>query len=241
MDKGESPFNTPTGKIEPVSRFAQQHDMTETRWRGHFDPMPVWSPSYVEGDIGSASNDGFYNPKVKKYPLSVVTPVSVYRQHSSNDNNPFMREDVYRHGVWISGVDAQARGIKDGDLCRVYSDRGEAILPAYVTNRCMPGTAAVHHGSWYQTNGEDAEMNVFGQDMRGTPNILLDDGHLPHILGALIIAGLCEVEKVADGDIEGYGTEAARGGMRGASVAIKCRDELAKKNGARDAAAVSAE
>lgn len=101
------------------------------------------------------------------------------------------------------------RGIKDGDLCRVYSDRGEAILPAYVTNRCMPGTAAVHHGSWYQTNGEDAEMNVFGQDMRGTPNILLDDGHLPHILGALIIAGLCEVEKVADGDAEGYGTEAA--------------------------------
>ena len=84
-------------------------------------------------------------------------------------------------------------------------------------------------------------MNVFGQDMRGTPNILLDDGHLPHILGALIIAGLCEVEKVADGDIEGYGTEAARGGMRGAKVAIGCRDELAKKDGARDAAAVDAE
>lgn len=241
MDAGESPFYTPTGKIEPYSRFVETHDMTESRWRGQIEPMPVWSPSYVEGDIGSASNDGFYNPKVKKYPLSVVTPVSVYRQHSSNDNNPFMREDVYRHGVWISGVDAQARGIKDGDLCRVYSDRGEAILPAYVTNRCMPGTAAVHHGSWYQTNGEDAEMNVFGQDMRGTPNILLDDGHLPHILGALIIAGLCEVEKVADGDIEGYGTEAARGGMRGAKVAIGCRDELAKKDGARDAAAVDAE
>ena len=203
--------------------------------------MPVWSPSYVEGDIGSASNDGFYNPKVKKYPLSVVTPVSVYRQHSSNDNNPFMREDVYRHGVWISGVDAQARGIKDGDLCRVYSDRGEAILPAYVTNRCMPGTAAVHHGSWYQTNGEDAEMNAFGQDMRGTPNILLDDGHLPHILGALIIAGLCEVEKVADGDAEGYGTEAARGGMRGAKVAIGVREKLAQADKAHEVAFMSAE
>lgn len=62
----------------------------------------------MEGDISTASNDGFYNPKVKKYPLSLVTPVSVYRQHSSNDNNPFMREDVYRHAVWISGVDAKA-------------------------------------------------------------------------------------------------------------------------------------
>ena len=80
----------------------------------------MWSPSYVEGDISTASNDGFYNPKVKKYPLSLVTPVSVYRQHSSNDNNPFMREDVYRHAVWISGVDAKARGIKDGDIVSMY-------------------------------------------------------------------------------------------------------------------------
>lgn len=167
--------------------------------------------------------------------------MSVYRQHSSNDNNPYMREDVYRHAVWISGVDAKARGIKDGDLCRVYSDRGETLLTAYVTNRCMPGTAAMHHGGWYQTNGETSEMNVFGQDMRGTPNILLDDGHLPHILGALIIAGLVEVEKVADGDAEGYGNEAERGGARGAMVAVACRDRLAQKDGARDAAAVAME
>ena len=99
-------------------------------------------------------------------------------------------------------VDAQARGIKDGDICRRLLDRGETLLTAYVTNRCMPGTAAVHHGGWYQTGGEAWRMNVFGQDLRGTPNILLDDGHLPHILGALIIAGLVQVEKVADGDAE---------------------------------------
>ena len=239
IEAGESPFNTPTGKVEPFSHFVRDHDMTETRWRGEFEAMPVWSPSYVEGDIGSASNDGFYNPKTQDYPLSLVTPVSIYRQHSAHDNNPFMREDVYRHGVWISGVDAAARGIKDGDLCRVYSDRGEAMLPAYVTNRCMPGTAAIFHGGWFQTNGEAAEMNNFGQDMRGAPNILLDDAHLPHILGALIIAGLCNVEKVADGDAEGFGSEAQRGGARGAAVAINTRDALAQKDGARDAAAVA--
>ena len=137
-----------------------------------------------------------------------------------------MREDCYRHAVWISGVDAKARGIRDGDVCRVYSDRGETLLTAYVTNRMTPGTAAVHHGAWYQTDGAPAEMNRFGQDLRGTPNILLDDGHLPHILGALIIAGLVEVEKVADGDAEGFGLEAERGGMRGASVALGLRRSL---------------
>ena len=226
MERGESPFGTPTGKIEFVSNYVKTHDMTESRWRGKIDPMPVWSPSYVEGDIGSASNDGFYNPKVKDYPLSMVTPVSIYRQHSSNDNNPLMREDCYRHAVWISGVDAQARGIKDGDICRVYSDRGEVELTAYVTNRMMPGTAAVHHGAWFQTDGTPAERNKFGEDLRGTPNILLDDGHLPHILGALIIAGLVEVEKVRDGDAEGFGNEAERGGMRGAKAALDFRRTL---------------
>ena len=229
IEAGESPFGTPSGKIEFASNYVKTHDMTESRWRGHIDPMPVWSPSYVEGDIGRASNDGFYNPKAAKYPLSMVSPVSIYRQHSSNDNNPLLREDCYRHAVWISGVDAQARGIKDGDLCRVYSDRGEVLLTAYVTNRMTPGTAAVHHGAWFQTDGRPAEMNKFGEDLRGTPNILLDDSHLPHILGALIIAGLVEVEKVADGDEEGFGLESQRGGMRGAKVALDYRRSLGEE------------
>ena len=189
--------------------------------------MPVWSPSYVEGDIGSASNDGFYNPKAKDYPLSMVSPVSIYRQHSSNDNNPYMREDCYRHAVWISGVDAKARGIRDGDVCRVYSDRGETLLTALRDQpHAPPAPRPCTMAAWYQTDGAPAEMNRFGQDLRGTPNILLDDGHLPHILGALIIAGLVEVEKVADGDAEGFGLEAERGGMRGASVALGLRRSL---------------
>ena len=226
IEAGESPFKTPSGKIEFVSNFVKNNDMTETRWRGEYEAMPVWEPSYLDADISVASNDGFYNPKAKQYPLSMVSPVSIYRQHSSNDNNPMLREECYRHGVWISAVDAQARGIKDGDLCRVYSDRGEVLLSAYVTSRMTPGTAAVHHGAWFQTDGSAAEINKFGMDLRGTPNILLDDGHLPHILGALITSGLVEVEKVADGDAEGFGTEAQRGGMRGASVFLKYRESL---------------
>ena len=60
--------------------------------------------------------------------MSLVTPVSVYRQHSSNDNNPYMREDVYRHAVWISGVDARARGIQGRLICAAsaYSRRDDA-------------------------------------------------------------------------------------------------------------------
>lgn len=207
--------------------------MTESRWRGQIEPMPVWSPSYVEGDIGSASNDGFYNPKVKKYPLSMVSPVSIYRQHSSNDNNPFMREDCYRHAVWISGVDAQARGIKDGDICRVYSDRGEVELTAYVTNRMMPGTAAVHHGAWFQTDGTPAECNTFGEDFAAPRTSCLTTASAPHpgARSSLRPGGSREASRWATPKVSATRLSAAA--CAGASVALNYRRSLGEGKGIR--------
>lgn len=233
LESGGNPFQTESGKIEFSSNYVKHNDLTKTKWRGHFDPMPVWQPSYVDAGIATAAKDGFYNWRARTYPLSLVTPVSVYRQHSSNDDNPLLREDCYRHGVWISGVDAKARGIKDGDLVRVFSETGEMTLAAYVTNRMMPGTAAVHHGAWFQGGDGKTMLNPFGMDHRGAPNILLDDEHLPNILGTLLTSGLCEVEKVADGDTEGFGAEAQRGGLRGAQGVIDMRAALAERGAER--------
>lgn len=231
LERGVNPFGTESGKIEFASNYVKKTDLSKTQWRGQFDAMPVWEPSYVEGDIAHASEDGFYHPKAARYPLSLVTPVSIYRQHSSNDNNPFLREDCYRHCVWMSAVDAQQRGIKDGDLVRVYSETGEMELAAYVTSRMMPGTAAVHHGAWFQGGGAKTELNPYGMDLRGAPNILLNDIHLPNILGTLLTAGLVEVVKVADGDAEGYGPEAERSGMRGAMAsAVASRIALGERS-----------
>ncbi len=226
---GETPFKTESGKIEFESSYVKNTDLSKTKWRGDFEPMPVWRPRYMDADVSVSSEDGFYNPKARKYPLSLVTPVSVYRQHSSNDNNPMLREECYRHGVWISGVDAKARGIKDGDTVRVYSPTGEVTLAAYVTNRMTPGTAAIHHGAWFQGGGGKTDLNPFGMDFRGAPNMLLNDIHLPHIVGALLTAGLVEVEKVADGDTEGFGPEAERAGMRGAKFVLDKRAALGER------------
>ena len=67
----------------------------------------------------------------------------------------------------------------------------------YVTSRMMPGTAAVFHGAWYTPKcDEPTETMPYGLDLRGTPNFLIGDEHAPHIVGALLTAGLVEVEKV---------------------------------------------
>lgn len=51
--------------------------------------------------------------------------------------------------VWIHPIDAEKRGIKNGDVVNVFNERGQVLCGAYVTERIMPGVAYVDHGSRY--------------------------------------------------------------------------------------------
>lgn len=192
MEAGGSPFVTPSGKVEFSSSFLENVDMSETRWRGAMDPIPRWEPSYDKTPV----YDGYYHPDTERFPLSLVTPVTPYRQHSSNDQNPWLRGDCYRHAVWINPADAKARDIKDGDMTLVSSQYGGVYIPAYVTSKTIPGTAAIHHGTWYKPNTDRNSLMPYGVDTNGNCNILLGDTHLPHAIGALLTAGIVEVKKV---------------------------------------------
>jgi anaerobic dimethyl sulfoxide reductase subunit A len=80
--------------------------------------------------------------------------------------NPWLRNHVYRHRVWINYADAARRGIRDNDNVLVYNDRGKIMMPAYVTSRIMPGIAVIHHGGNY-------EPDKNGVDHGATPNTLM--------------------------------------------------------------------
>ena len=49
----------------------------------------------------------------------------------------------------MNPIDAEARGIADGDKVEVFNDRGSLLLPARVTNRIIPGVCAIPQGAWY--------------------------------------------------------------------------------------------
>lgn len=193
-EEEKSPFATLSGKIEFSSKTVELLDMKTQSWyRGELEPIPVYDPAYMGG---KPANDSFYNPKAERYPLSLVTPVSAYRQHACLDANPQLRDECYRHAIWMSPVDAKKRDLRDGDAARAYNEFGEVHMPVYVTSRMMPGTAAVFHGAWYTPKVEEkTESMPYGLDMRGTPNFLIGDEHAPHIVGALLTAGLIEVER----------------------------------------------
>ncbi|MEM3734797.1 MAG: molybdopterin-dependent oxidoreductase, partial [Nitrososphaerales archaeon] len=176
--QGGKRFGTPSGKIEFYSEYLAKGEdfLKTTKYGGFIKPYA----EYVH------IREGYFDPKVKRYPLMVISPHSRYRMHSWQDGDPMLRRDVYRHSVWINVADAKTRGIKDGDLVRVYNDVGEMVLPAYVTSKIVPGTVNIWEGGWFTPNRA-------GIDRRGAPNLLHPDIQNPD--GQWPFHGLVEVEK----------------------------------------------
>ena len=79
--------------------------------------------------------------------LTVVSDTSTWKHHSMFSDVPWTREiekiigwDGYAYApVWINKVDATKRNIKDGDIVRVYNERGSVLGGAVISERIVPG------------------------------------------------------------------------------------------------------
>ena len=56
---------------------------------------------------------------------------------------------VAHEPCWMNPKDAAARGINDGEVVRVFNDRGQVLAGAKVTEAMRPGVIRVDEGSWY--------------------------------------------------------------------------------------------
>jgi anaerobic dimethyl sulfoxide reductase subunit A len=139
-DPNPKVFPTPSGKIELYSNLIAEMN--------HPQIPPV--PHYIE------SWESVNDPLAEKYPLQLISPHLSRRAHSQFDNLPWLRE-LQTQAVSISSIDAGPRGIKDGDMVRVFNDRGEVLIPAEVTERIRPGVVAIPQGAWFtlDENGVD--------------------------------------------------------------------------------------
>jgi len=133
--------------------------------------------------------DTFHSKDSRSTTLLMSSPHAQHRVHSLLDNNSWLRNDCYRHAVWISVSDAKMRGFIDGDLVRVYNDIAEMILPAYVTSRVVPGTN-LHISRCLVQPSETPKSQLMpdGVDMGGAPNFLTHNEDLPQtIVGFLAL------------------------------------------------------
>ncbi len=134
-DPDVNPLGTPSGKIEIYSKTIEKFGYDDC------PPHPTWmEPAEWLG-----------SKKAAKYPLHLVSPHPKYRLHSQLDNTWIHQwyEVNGREPIWINPKDAKARGIKAGDIVRVYNDRGQLLAGAFITARIRPGVVAVHEGAWY--------------------------------------------------------------------------------------------
>jgi anaerobic dimethyl sulfoxide reductase subunit A len=169
----EPQLRTPSGKIELWSGIADKMN----------HPQIPALPKYVE--TWESLNDHL----AEKYPLQLVTPHFKRRAHSQFDNLPWLRE-LQVQAIGINSIDAEARGIQDEELVRVFNDRGEVRIPAKVTERIMPGVVSLPQGAWY-TPDEN------GIDHGGCANVLTNNVTSPGGAFASHTA-LVQIEKVAE-------------------------------------------
>ena len=146
-DPEANPLNTPSGKIEIYSeRLAEIAATWELREGDIITPLPEYAPSW----------EGHESPITENYPLQLFGFHYKSRVHSTYGNVALI-DDACRQELWINPIDAQQRQIKDGDMLKVWNDRGELLIPAKITERIMPGVIAMGQGAWYKPdrNGID--------------------------------------------------------------------------------------
>jgi biotin/methionine sulfoxide reductase len=65
-----------------------------------------------------------------------------------------------------------ARGISDGDIVRLYNDRGACLGGAVLSEAVHPGVVQLATGAWYDPDDPDAENPLC---VHGNPNVLTRD------------------------------------------------------------------
>jgi biotin/methionine sulfoxide reductase len=77
-----------------------------------------------------------------------------------------------REPVRIHPRDATARGIGDGDIVRLYNDRGACLAAAVLSDALRPGVAQLSTGAWYDPENPAADKPLC---VHGNPNVLTRD------------------------------------------------------------------
>jgi anaerobic dimethyl sulfoxide reductase subunit A len=177
-DPQKHPLKTPSGKIEIFS--TKLFDLDNPR------EIPA-VPKYIQ------EWESPFGQEAKKYPLQAIGSHSLHRVHSTHENNDWL-EEAFPHRVLINELDAYDRKILDGDIVKVFNDRGEMVLPCRVTVRILPGVVDIPIGAWWTPDDS-------GLDRRGAVNVLTSERLTPLAHGNAQHTMMVQVEKYIEDQI----------------------------------------
>ena len=70
--------------------------------------------------------------------------------------------------LWVNPADAQTLGLEDGDVARVFNERGSVLGGAYVTERIRPSVISQDHGA----RVDSIVTGLGGLDRGGANNLI---------------------------------------------------------------------
>ena len=142
-------MKTPSGKIEFYSQNLAKHFPDDEER----SPVPHWIEKGINHDENRSSQ------RAQKYPLLLMSNHGRWRVHANHDDNSWLREiptckvtgpDGYKYEpLWMNPQDARDRNIRDGDIVKIFNERGAVLAGAYVTERIRPGAVYIDHGARY--------------------------------------------------------------------------------------------
>ena len=175
----ENRLSTPSGRIEIFSAAIEGFRYDDC------PPHPAWMEPI----------EWLGHQKAGRYPLHLISNQPKTRLHSQLDHGSHSRAHKVqeREVVTIHPDDAEPRGIKNGDLVRLFNERGSCLAAAAVSETIRPGVVQIPTGAWYDP---EQPGQVGSECKHGNPNVLtLDKGTSKLAQGPIAHSCLVEIER----------------------------------------------
>jgi biotin/methionine sulfoxide reductase len=179
VDPEKNRLKTPSGKIEIFSEKIASFGYDDCP--GH----ATWLEP-IEWLGGKAA---------ERYPLHMLSDQPADKLHSQLDHSPHARSTKIkgRQPITLHPDDARARGIADGDMLRVFNDRGACLAAAKLSDRIRRGVVRLSTGAWFDPADAGSNMPL---EKHGNPNALtLDIGASKLSQGCIAQTCLVEIER----------------------------------------------
>ncbi len=155
-DPEANPLDTPSGKVELFSETIAAMNLPDCPGLPTWLAPREWLGAAAEGEL---------------HLLSQQPPT---RLHSQLDPGPIAAADKIegREPIRLNPEDAAARGLRDGQVVRVFNARGACLAGVRLDPGLMRGVALLATGAWF----DPLEPGVPGSlCVHGNPNVLTTD------------------------------------------------------------------
>ncbi|MGJ8522358.1 Dimethyl sulfoxide/trimethylamine N-oxide reductase [Carnimonas sp. R-84981] len=156
-----APLNTPSGKI--MLFHPAIADFSANQLAGH----PEWKEP-IEW-LGSA--------RAKRFPLHLISSQPANKLHSQLDHSS-LSQGTRPHGrepITLSPSDAAQRGLSEGQLVKVFNERGACVAAVSIDAGIKPGVVKLATGAWFDPGLDFSEATPSGLERHGNPNVVTAD------------------------------------------------------------------